>query len=515
MDVDAGVIFTTYGKLKSSPKGNKKNKSVVDFMQCGNFKLLVDMLGGEDFDGLVVFDEIDEAANTGNLTSKTMEVDGGAVNSSASKAYLACQQLQAYFKKAKFVYSSGTPTTSKYNSILAMSKLPLWGEGRHVKSIEVFKKYLEEYKLLFLEENSRDLRYRGMINYLAHDRSAVRSLIKEVPMTAKNIIIRDGVALLWNKLFDYVDAKAVEFGGINPRFGRTYRGELRKDLSLRMQAFGMLLNNSFRAPVIAENIVNIIKGKANDWDLKAVDAYGFSPVLFMDKTYDAGIKREIIRAKSEQGVAEVAELDVTRMDFSVKSDFLAFIENGRWRYEMDYEGDDEKTKVIYKTVSYKETGKPINLVWDNTTGDYRVVPHDHTGMIARGDYRDWDIYDFGVNENHIPHLVNENLDDLEESGVEEEPIFNIRIKNKDSERLAADLRALVAGIDFPLNAVDYIQNYVADNGGKVYELSGRGGAWRSNGRAMVMIPKLANSMDNYLSELGAVAIVTRAGASGD
>ena len=514
VNLPTGVIFTTYGRLKSSPKRNEES-GAVDYLASPNFKALVESLGGADFDGMVVLDEIDEAANTGNLTAQNGG-EAGEVrtkNASASKAFLACQELQRYFTKAKFVYASATPTTSKYNSILAMSRLALWGEGQPVKSLVDFRSFLEEYQLLFLEEISRQLRYQGQINYLAHDRSAVQSLVAAVPLSPATVAVRDRVAQLWGKLFDYVETQAQKLPQDGSPEAGIYRMELRKDLALRMQAFGMLLNNSFRAPAIAENVVRMVRGEANAWGVTAADAAGLSPVLFMDKTYDSGIKREIQRAKQAQGVSTVAELDVAQMDFTVKSDFMALVENGRWRYEMDFikPGSGRKGKMSYRTVNYPENARPMNLVWDEMSGDYRVVPHNFKGVMAATVLAAWPVYDFAAHPNHIPHMTNEGLD--EENGVEEDfPLYNLRIKNPESEALCAELRALVEEIEFPLNAVDYIQNHVAQAGGKVFELSGRGGSWRSDGTKMVLIPKLATAMEGYLGTPRAVGIVTRAGA---
>ena len=509
-----GVIFTTYGRLKSAPK-SKERTGAVDYLASPNFKALVESLGGPEFDGMIVLDEIDEAANTGNLTARNNGEGTGAraANPTASKAYLACQELQRYFTKAKFVYASGTPTTAKYNSILAMSRLPLWGAGQPVKSVAGFRSFLEEYKLLFLEEISRQLRYQGQINYLAHDRSAVRSLVKTIPLSATAVGVRDRVAELWGRLFDYVEGAARKLpGGDSPEAG-LYRMELRKDLAGRMQAFGMLLNNSFRAPVIAENVVQMVQGAENAWGVTAADAAGLSPVLFMDKTYDSGIKREIQRAKVAQGVRTVAELDVAQMDFTVKSDFMALVENGRWRYEMDFVAPrgSRRVAMTYRTVNYPGTGQPLELVWDELSGDYREVPLHFKGLMLPALVATWPVYNFADHPNHIPHLAEDEGD--EDAGLEGElPRYVLRIKNPASDALCAELRALVEEIEFPLNAVDYIQNTVAAAGGQVFELSGRGGSWRSDGTKMVMIPKLATAMEGYLNTPRAVGIVTRAGA---
>ena len=358
INIEEGVIFTTYGKLKSTLGTRTAGKTEVEFSKCKNFKSIIKSLGGKGFDGLIVFDEIDEASNVGNIKAQK-ESDAGEgdtdTDESASLAYLACRELHNHLPKAKFIYSSGTPTTSKFQSIMAMSKLPLWGEGLPIKTVKHFKKFLESYKLLFLEEVSRELRHYGMINYMAHDRSNIVSHVKNVSVSAKDIAVRDKVANIWRDLFDYVEEKTVKLNYSNDfELARLYRNSIRKDLALRMQTFGMLLNSAFRAPVICDNVIAMVNGKNNAWGINAQDQLGLSPVLFMDKTFEAGIKREIVNSKIKQNVKDVSQLDVTKMDFSMKSDFLALIDNGRWRYEMDVGVTAKgRKKLIFKTIKTK------------------------------------------------------------------------------------------------------------------------------------------------------------------
>ena len=517
----SGVIFTTYGKLKSTIGSPRlRDKTQVDFTKCKNFKLLAKALGGKNFDGLIVFDEIDEAANVGNIKSVKdgKEItDDSKTDESASLAYLACKELHSYFPQAKFIYSSGTPTTSKFQSIMAMSKLPLWGDDLPVKNVRQFKRFLESYKLLFLEEISRELRHYGLINYMAHDRTKVVSHVKNIAMRPDDIVVRDHVAMIWNELFDYVELKSKEMNyKRNSDLSRLYRTSIRKDLALRMQTFGMLLNSAFRAPTITDNIIKMIEGRPNDWGISGGDSEGLSPVLFMDKTFEAGIKREIINAKIKQNVKKVSALDVTKMDFSMKSDFLALIDNGRWRYEMDigYTAKGRQT-LTFKTVKNAEGTEKL-LVWDHISLDYRVVPENHRGNIQYLEAKKWPIYDFKENRNHIAHPLTEDMTgeaDSEKTLDNMQP-YEIRIKDPGADNLVKKLIKQIEGINFPMNAMDYILNTVNDSCGKnkIFELSGRGGSWRSTGKKMVQIDNIGTSINNFLKHERSIAIVTRAGS---
>ena len=521
INLPEGVIFTTYGKLKSTLGSTARMKTDIKFSRCRNFKLLIESLGGKNFDGLVVFDEIDEASNVGNITAHKEEgalTDGSDTDEAASKAYLACKELQEILPRAKFIYSSGTPTTSKFQSIMTMSKLPLWGEDLPVKTVREFRKFLEQYKLLFLEEISRELRHYGLINYMAHDRTKVISHVKDIPMQPDDIAVRDKVAAIWVELFDYVEKKTTELNyKEDSELARLYRTNMRKDLALRMQTFGMLLNSAFRAPVITKNIIAMIEGRENSWNISAGDAEGLSPVLFMDKTFEAGIKREIVNAKIKQNVKNVSSLDVSLMDFSMKSDFLALIDNGRWRYEMEtgYTPAGRK-RLIFKTIKHPATDAAKFLVWDHVSLDYRLVPLGHRGAVEYLAAKKWPVYDFKKNRNHIAHPASDDSSGIfdSEKTLDNMQLYEIRVKDKSADALAKQLVAKVSKIKFPMNSMDYIMNTVSAACGsdKIFELSGRGGSWRSNGKKMVQIANIGTSINEFLKTNRSIAIVTRAGS---
>ena len=401
---------------------------------------------------------------------------------------------------------------------MTMSKLPLWGDDLPVKTVREFRKFLEQYKLLFLEEISRELRHYGLINYMAHDRTKVVSHVKDIAMLPQDIVVRDQVAAIWTQLFDYVEKKTTELNySEDGELARLYRTNMRKDLALRMQTFGMLLNSAFRAPVITENIIAMIQDKKNSWEIAAGDAEGLSPVLFMDKTFEAGIKREIVNAKIKQNVKNVSELDVSQMDFSMKSDFLALIDNGRWRYEMDTAHTPKgRKRLIFKTIKHPGTDAPRFLVWDHKTLDYRAVPLSHRGAVEYLTAQQWPVYDFKKNRNHIAHPASDDNTGMfdSEKTLDNMQLYEIRIKDKSADAVAKKLAAAAGKIAFPMNSMDYIMNTVSATCGadKIFELSGRGGSWRSNGKKMVQIANIGTSINKFLQTERSIAIVTRAGS---
>ena len=103
--VKKGVIFSTYSSLiGASQSGGKYKTRLKQLLQwCG-----------EDFDGVIVFDECHRAKHL-NCANPT-------------KTGLAVLELQNKLPKARIVYASATGASEPRN-MAYMVRLGLWGEG--------------------------------------------------------------------------------------------------------------------------------------------------------------------------------------------------------------------------------------------------------------------------------------------------------------------------------------------------------------------------------------------------
>jgi hypothetical protein len=107
--IPQGVIFCTYSCLISgrlSAEGTSQSR----------LQQLVNWCGGDDYDGVLVFDECHKAKNLGSL--------GGT--KSATKAALAVVEIQRRLPNARIVYVSAT-VANTLSHMGYMERLGLWG----------------------------------------------------------------------------------------------------------------------------------------------------------------------------------------------------------------------------------------------------------------------------------------------------------------------------------------------------------------------------------------------------
>ena len=128
--VKKGVIFSTYSSLigESQSGGEYKTRLQQLLQWCG-----------EDFDGVIVFDECHRAKN--------LEPSGSL---KPTKTGLKVLELQKKLPKARIVYASATGASEPRN-MAYMVRLGLWGEGTPFRGeFELGKPFKNLIKLIIL-----------------------------------------------------------------------------------------------------------------------------------------------------------------------------------------------------------------------------------------------------------------------------------------------------------------------------------------------------------------------------
>ncbi|KAG7280140.1 LOW QUALITY PROTEIN: hypothetical protein CRUP_003767 [Coryphaenoides rupestris] len=163
--VKKGVIFATYSSLIGESQSGGKYKT--------RFQQLLHWCG-EDFDGVIVFDECHKAKNVCPVGS-----------SKPTKTGLAVQELQNKLPKARVVYASATGASEPRN-MAYMNRLGIWGEGTP------FREGVGAMEIVAM-----DMKLRGM--YIARQLSftGVTFKIEEVPLTQQYIKMYNKSVRLW------------------------------------------------------------------------------------------------------------------------------------------------------------------------------------------------------------------------------------------------------------------------------------------------------------------------------
>ncbi|XP_067635991.1 protein strawberry notch [Eurosta solidaginis] len=176
-NVKRGVIFSTYSALigESNSKTGKYKSRLKQLLQwCG-----------EDFDGLIIFDECHKAKNLCPVGSGKPTKTGQTV-----------LELQNKLPRARVVYASATGASEPKN-MAYMVRLGLWGQGTAFPSFNDFIIAVEKRGVGAMEIVAMDMKLRGM--YIARQLSfhGVTFKIDEVALSKEFRKIYDQSVELW------------------------------------------------------------------------------------------------------------------------------------------------------------------------------------------------------------------------------------------------------------------------------------------------------------------------------
>ncbi|KAM7368618.1 hypothetical protein PAMP_012941 [Pampus punctatissimus] len=174
--VKKGVIFATYSSLIGESQSGGKYKT--------RFQQLLHWCG-EDFDGVIVYDECHKAKNVCPIGS-----------SKPTKTGLAVLELQNKLPKARVVYASATGASEPRN-MAYMNRLGIWGHKTPFREFGNFIQAVERRGVGAMEIVAMDMKLRGM--YIARQLSftGVTFKIEEVPLNQKYIHMYNKSVRLW------------------------------------------------------------------------------------------------------------------------------------------------------------------------------------------------------------------------------------------------------------------------------------------------------------------------------
>lgn len=202
--IKKGVIFSTYSALigestQSSGKYKSRLKQLVQW--CG-----------EDFEGVIVFDECHRAKNLCPVGS-----------AKPTKTGLTVLDIQNKLPKARVVYASATGASEPKN-MAYMTRLGMWGIGTPFKEFSDFISAVEKRGVGAMEIVAMDMKLRGM--YIARQLSfhGVTFRIEEVPLSKDFTRMYDDSVKLWvDALKSFQDA--VELMNVDKKMKKTMWGQ--------------------------------------------------------------------------------------------------------------------------------------------------------------------------------------------------------------------------------------------------------------------------------------------------
>ncbi|CAM3072674.1 MULTISPECIES: strawberry notch-like NTP hydrolase domain-containing protein [Sphingomonas] len=199
-----GVLFLTYATLRSS-RGDKGTR----------LKQITDWLG-DDYEGMIVFDEAHEMAGVAGG-------EGRFGTSKGSEQGIAGVRLQNLLPRARVLYVSATGA-SDVNNLAYATRLGLWGPGTAFSDRRDFVESLRRGGIAAMELIARDLKAQGLYAARALSFAGVEYDILEHQLTPDQIAIYDAYADAWGIIHRNLQA-ALDATRITDSFSKsTYNG---------------------------------------------------------------------------------------------------------------------------------------------------------------------------------------------------------------------------------------------------------------------------------------------------
>ena len=180
--MEKGVIFSTYQALISKSKRSTTSR----------MNQLINWVGGDSFDGLIIFDESHKAKN--------LVPEKGTKPTQCGQAV---KDIQARLPNARIVYASATGATDCKN-LAYMNRLGLWGPEAPFSDFAKFQQFIDKTGVSAMEVVALDLKWQGI--FLARQLSFTGATfrIQEVELERKYLDIYDRSVNLWIKIKAYM-----------------------------------------------------------------------------------------------------------------------------------------------------------------------------------------------------------------------------------------------------------------------------------------------------------------------
>ena len=270
---DEGIMFITYSTLRGGPKSGKSHlDTILEWL-------------GSDFDGVIVFDESHNMAN-----STTTQGTRGPKE--PSKAAITANKLQDSVKNARVVYASATGATNIEN-FAYLQRLGLWGEGTQFVDEKDFITKIGRAGIAAMELVSRDMKAMGV--YLSRSISfdGVKYDKLNHNLTEDQKYMYDTMSEGWQVVVQNVEKAAQITGSAN-----------NTDTKQRINTVWGTMQNFYNAVLTSFSMPSVI----NDIE-KELEA-GHSCVIQLVNTYEAAQNKAVAKMR-EEGETDYDNLDLT------------------------------------------------------------------------------------------------------------------------------------------------------------------------------------------------------------
>ena len=266
-----GILFVTYATLRSAEREGKASR----------LQQILDWLG-QDYDGVVVFDEAHAMANAAGGKGER----GDVAPSQQGRVGL---RLQRALSDARIVYVSATGATDVRNLAYA-ERLGLWGgEDFPFANRGEFVQAVEAGGVAAMEVMSRDMKALGLYTARSLSYDGVEVEIVEHALTPEQVAIYDGYAAAFQVIHNHLD-EALKAANITGDSG-TLNGQAK---SAAKSAFESTKQRFFSGLITGMKTITLMKSV--EVDLQA----GHAPIVQIVSTGEAVMDRKLADIPAEE-----------------------------------------------------------------------------------------------------------------------------------------------------------------------------------------------------------------------
>lgn len=287
-----GILFTTYATLRSQARSGKASRvsQIVEWL-------------GQDFDGVIVFDEAHAMANAAGGKGERGDV-------AASQQGRAGLHLQHALPNARILYVSATGATTVQNLAYAQ-RLGLWGgEDFPFASRADFVSAIEEGGVAAMEVLARDLKALGLYAARSLSFDGVEYDLLEHRLSAEQVRIYDAYAAAFQIIHTHLDP-ALEASGVTSSVHGTLNAQAK---SAARSAFESVKQRFFNHLITAMQTPSTIASIESDLEA------GHAAVVQIVSTGEALQERRLAEIPTDQW-------DDVRLDITPREYVLSYLEH--------------------------------------------------------------------------------------------------------------------------------------------------------------------------------------------
>jgi hypothetical protein len=312
ISAERGILFSTFGTIKTEKADGSRIKQIEEWL-------------GKDFDGVIVFDEAHNMANS-------IASEGKRGKQKAAQMALAGIKLQEAFPQARIVYASATGAT-KISDYAYLTRLGLWGEGTAFNSVNDFIEKISAGGLAAMELVARDMKAMGvyMARSISYDDVSYDTITHALTPVQNEIY--NTMSRAWQKVLQNINS-VLETTNAN-------KNSMAKSFA-RSQFYGAM-QRFYNQIITSMSMPSVIS------DIKKELDKGNSIVIQLVNTNQAAMERRIDEMDENQSLDDI--------DLTPSDTLKQYLEKSFPIYEYE-EYQDEKGNTLSRLVTDGE-GKPV------------------------------------------------------------------------------------------------------------------------------------------------------------